>query len=692
LEVLPMAYSLAVDIGGTFTDVVLINTEGKVLVTKVPTTPHDPTEGLLNGIRKTGAPISEVKYFAHGTTIALNTLLQRNGAKVGLITTRGFRDVQEIMRTNRPDMYNLQQDKPEPLVPRYLCYEISERLNHEGDEIAPVVRAQVLQAAKEMHEQGVEAIAVSLLHSYANPDHEIQVKLIIEEEFPSLSVTISSDLTREWREFERTSTAVINAYTLPAMEDYLTTVDDRLVAEDFTREVLIMQSNGGIMAARDARSQPIRTIMSGPAGGIISGEYLSNLTGMGNMITFDMGGTSADICLIIDGKATIRSVQEIDRLPVLQPSIDITSIGAGGGSIAWLDRGNALRVGPRSGGAVPGPVCYGRGGTDPTVTDANLVLGYIDPNYFLGGEIQLDLEGAQKAIEQKIAIPLSLTTHEAAEGIIQIVNANMMRALRKVSVEHGHDPRDFALLAFGGAGGLHAAQLGRELGLRRVVLPQSPGATSAMGMLVADVRHDYTQTYVQSVISADTEHINERFSEMEGRGRSQLLSDGVSLDDIVCHRTADIRYSGQEYTLNGPVPDGQITSSLLYELSEKFHELHEKLYTYRIPEEETVFVNLRVTAIGKNPAPAIYEEFSEAKGEARSKGNRNVYFRETGHVNCKIYERSDLAPGHRVIGPAIIEEPVSTTLVPLDSWATVDAHGNLYIEFAKGSELDDSTN
>lgn len=687
-----MAYSLSVDIGGTFTDVVLLNEEGKVLVTKVPTTPHDPTEGLLSGIRKTGVPISEVKYFAHGTTIALNTLLQRNGAKVGLITTRGFRDVQEIMRTNRPDMYNLQQDKPEPLVPRYLCFEISERLNYEGDEIAPVVRAEVLQAAKEMQEQGVEAIAVSLIHSYANPDHEIQVKLIIEEEFPSLSVTISSDLTREWREFERTSTAVTNAYTLPAMEDYLTTVDDRLVAEGFIREVLIMQSNGGIMAARDARNQPIRTIMSGPAGGIISGEYLSNLTGMGNMITFDMGGTSADICLIIDGKATIRSVQEIDRLPVLQPSIDITSIGAGGGSIAWLDRGNALRVGPRSAGAVPGPVCYGRGGTDPAVTDANLVLGYIDPDYFLGGEIQLDLEGAQKAVEQKIAIPLGLTTHEAAEGIIQIVNANMMRALRKVSVEHGHDPRDFALVAFGGAGGLHAAQLGRELGLSRVVIPQSPGATSALGMLVADVRHDYAQTYVQSVISADTEHINEHFSEMEGRGRSQLLSDGVSLDDIVCHRTADIRYSGQEYTLNVPMPDGQVTNSLLHELSEKFHEIHEKLYTYRIPEEETVFVNLRVIAIGKNPAPAIYEEFSEVKGKARSKGDRNVYFRETGHVNCKIYERSDLAPGHRVIGPAIIEEPVSTTLVPLDSWATVDAHGNLYIELTKGSELDDSTN
>lgn len=680
-----MIYGLSVDIGGTFTDVVLLSEEGKVLVSKAPTTPHDLTEGLLNAVRKTGVSLAAVQYFAHGTTIALNTLLQRNGAKVGLITTRGFRDVLEIMRTNRPDMYNLQQDKPEPLVPRYLRFEISERMDPAGNEIAPVVREEVVAVGRAMQEHGVKAIAVSLMHSYANPGHEAQVRRILEEEFPALSVTTSSDLTREWREFERTSTAVTNAYTRPAMENYLANVDARLAAADFAREVLIMQSNGGIMAARDARSQPVRTIMSGPAGGVIAGEHLARQTGIGNLITFDMGGTSADICLIIDGKATVRSVQEINRLPVLQPSIDITSIGAGGGSIAWLDQGKALRVGPRSAGAVPGPVCYARGGEEPTVTDANLVLGYIDPGYFLGGEIQLDIEGAKMAIERAIAKPLGLSTYEAAEGIIQIVNANMLRALRKVSVERGHDPRDFALVAFGGAGGLHAAQLARDLGLGRVLIPRNPGATSAMGMLRAEVRHDYVQTYVMPVQSAEPELIEQHFREMEGRGRSQLLADGVSAADVTCIRTADIRYGGQEYTINVPVPGGQITAPLLQEVSEMFHALHEKLYTYRIPEEQTVFVNLRVTAIGKSPAPVIYEEVAPAKlmPVAIPKGRRTVYFRSSGHVECDIYERSALAPAHGIAGPAIIEEPESTILVPEDARASVDAHGNLLIKLVR---------
>lgn len=685
-----MAYNLALDIGGTFTDVVLVNEEGQMIVTKVPTTPSDPTEGLLNGIRKAGVNLAEVKYLVHGTTIALNTVVQRNGAKIGLITTSGFRDVLEIMRTNRPDMYNLQQDKPYPLVPRYLRFEISERLDYKGDEIAPVVREEVVRASSAMIAHGVEAIAVSLLHSYSNPNHENKVKQIIEEEFPMITVTISSDLSREWREFERTSTSVINAYTLPIMKEYLTTVDNKLVEEGFSSEVLIMQSNGGIMAARDARSEPIKTIMSGPAGGIIMAEHLARQTNNGNLITFDMGGTTADICMIIDGKAEVRPIQEIDRLPVLQPSVDITSIGAGGGSIAWLDGGNALLVGPRSAGAVPGPVCYDQDGKEPTVTDANLVLGYIDPDYFLGGEKQLNLKAAQIAIEEKIAKPLGLTMYEAAYGIIQIINANMMRSLRKISVEKGQDPRDFSLVAFGGAGGLHAAQLGQDIGLERIILPKMPGTASAKGMLVADVRHDYVRTHVQPVFSADTALVQQHVIEMEERGKTQLLANGVSPDNMVFNRTADIRYSGQDYTLNVPVPDGEITVSLLQDLIETFHSLHEKLYTYRIPEEETVFVNLRVTAIGKNPVKVIHDEFYHRDGDVRPKGVRMVYFRETGHVNCKIYERSDLEPGHRVDGPIIIEEPTSTILVPPDNWARVDAYGNLIIELEKGSVMDDN--
>ncbi|MEJ2164083.1 MAG: hydantoinase/oxoprolinase family protein [Desulfobacterales bacterium] len=682
-------FRLGIDTGGTFTDLCLSDeTTGRVEVAKVSSTPHNPAEAVISGIKKLIAEKDlkpdQIRFLIHGTTVATNALLEGKGAPTALITTAGFEDVILIGRQSRPRLYDFWAQRPNPVVRRCHCFGAPERILHTGEVLSPLDQAAVEAFVRQIRKQGILSIAVCLIHSYANPVHEQQIKSIIQRVHPQAFVTLSSEILPEYREYERTSTICINAYVMPKVNAYVRDLEDTLRQVGVASELYIMQSNGGVISAQMARKSSARTVLSGPAGGALIGVHLARALRAPNVITIDMGGTSSDICLIEASQPKMTTEADIEGYPIKLPMIDINTIGAGGGSIAWIDAGGALRVGPQSAGADPGPVCYGRGGDRPTVTDANVILGRINPAYLLGGEMCLHLEAARAMLAEKIAEPLGLDLMQAAEGIIAVVNANMIRGIRRVSVERGHDPRDFSLVPFGGAGPLHGVELARALNMSRVVIPAHPGIASAFGMLSADVRHDYVQTLIVTSDRVDGKRLDSIYQDLEAQGRTQLMREGFSGEMAVFSRRADMRYAGQSYELSLPVPAGPISTEALNSLFVQFHQAHQQSYGYCREKEPIEFVNLRLIAQGKLPGSRPAENRAGDQTPAPPLGTRTVWFQGRG-LESSIYERSRLVCDQVISGPAVVEQLDSTIVVPPKFKGVVDIMGNLTIEQESGT-------
>jgi N-methylhydantoinase A len=676
---------VATDIGGTFTDLVYLDEKsGRVGTAKVDTTPPNFEKGVADVLRKAGVDIASIALFVHGTTVIINAITERKGSKTGLITTRGFRDVLEITRANRPDIYNLYYTKPKPFVPRHLRLEASERINYKGEVLVPLKEEDVERALAELRREGAEAISVCFLHSYANPAHEIRCGQIIERLWPEVSVTLSHEVTKEWREYERTSTAALNSYVKPIATKYLDRLERELRGGGLQGGLYIMRSNGGTSTFPVARGAPIAIVESGPAAGVLGAKALGELIGEANLISLDMGGTTAKCSLIEDGEAKVTTDYRIEQTrtypgyPIKTPVIDIVEIGSGGGSIAWIDGAGALHVGPRSAGALPGPACYGRGGGDPTITDASVIAGRVNPNYFLGGEIRLDVELSRGAME-KVATPLGVSVEEAALGAIRLADASMAGALKLVSLYRGYDPRDFTLVAFGGAGPMHASSLAPELGVKRVLIPTNPAVFSAWGMLTTDLRYDMVQTRIARLDRADPEELNRLWEGLEEGAREHFTKEGIEGKRLLFQRYADMRYSGQEHTVKVPLPNGRIDSSLIRRAEKRFQDLHEQYYTFRLPSP-VEFVNFHLMALGRVAKPGIPKLSRRGDLKGALKGYRPVEFDRHGRRTTPIYERAGLGLRTSLTGPAIVEEPDSTTLVLPGQRLRVDSYGNLIIE------------
>jgi N-methylhydantoinase A len=676
-----MTYKIATDVGGTFTDAVLLDeTSGAVKFEKTPTTPTDFSEGTMNATDRFGVSLSEATFFVHGTTVAINILIEEKGAKTGLIATRGFRDIAEIGRSNRPNMYDPLYRKPKPFVERFLRLEVDERVSYDGRIIKPLNETHVNEAIKKFEENEVQSVAVCLFNSYATPIHEIRIGQILRESFPKASVSLSHLITREYREYERTSTTILNAYVMPIVERYLRNMEQRLIGRGFTYDFLIMQSNGGMMTSTTAMQQPVSMVESGPASGAIGAAVLGKSIGYLNLISYDMGGTTAKTALIETGAPRTTMEYKIKGHPLRIPIIDMLEVGAGGGNMAWIDSAGGLHVGPKSAGAEPGPACYGIGGVEPTVTDANLLLGRLNPKYFLGGRMKIYPDLAKAAV-RKIAEFYRMDVIDAAHGIIKIVNANMAELLRAMTIRRGYDPRDFVAVGFGGAGPGHIAALAQELKISKMVIPPVPGNFSAWGMLMTDLRNDFIQTFVKPISETETQQLNEMYSGLEKRGAEVLKHEGVSESSTQLVRAIDIRYLGQEHTLTVPIRVGTITEDEKELVCKSFDELHERTYRHSAPQEPKEIVNLRLVAIGvvKKPFLRKIKSGQEEPPIDAIKEKRAVYFEEEGFLDCPIYERERLLSGNFVNGPAVIEEPTSTTLIHPTQKLTVDPYGNLII-------------
>ena len=692
-------YRLGIDIGGTFTDGILLNeTTGEIRTAKVPSTPTDPSDGFLHVLRRMlddgQAEPDAVKYVVHGTTVATNAIIEGNLAKTAFITTEGFRDLLEIQTGIRPTLYDLQFQKLKPLVPRYLCFGVPERLDFTGEVLVPLDEDAVWRVVRELRDEGVESVAVCLLHSYINPEHEQRIGEILATEFPSALYSLSSEVAPEFREYFRASTTVINAAIRPVVSNYLGNIQTRVRRSGVAGEMLVMQSNGGVLTFEAAMDRPVFMVESGPAAGVIAASQLGENLGHQNVISFDMGGTTAKAGLIENGSPRVTKDYEVggtaattehgsrgSGYPIRTPVIDLVEIGAGGGSIAWIDSGGILRVGPRSAGADPGPVCYRQGGSEPTITDANLVLGRISPDYFLGGEMPLDVDAAWRAISERCAEPLGMDVDEVALGIVEIANSAMVGALRRVSVQRGYDPREFVLVAFGGAGPVHANRLAAELEMPTVLVPMSPGTTSAMGLLVTDIKHDYSVALIQRADQIDIDAANAQFHRMKSEGHAALSREGVADRDTRFIKQADMRYVGQSYELTVPLQEKDLDADALDEILAQFHQEHERSYGFKAEEEPVEFVALRLSAVGVIPKPQLRK--ASPGGDATTnalKETRPIYFSETdGRVNCPIFDRYKLGSGDEITGPAIIEEVDSTTVIHPDYQAVVDEFGNLWL-------------
>lgn len=685
----PMRHSpirLSADVGGTFTDVAAFDeATGELKLGKTLTTPTRLVTGIETGVGKAGASFAAARLFLHGTTVAINTILERSGARCALLTTLGFRDIYEIGRVNRPESYNLFFRKHVPLIDRDLRFEIRERIDAQGTVLIKLDEEQVRRAAAEAVAQGVEAIAILFLHSYRNPAHERRAKEIVEKEYPQLFVTASHELSQEYREYERTSTAAANAYVGPRVRSYLTEMEQHLGEAGFGGNFLIVQSTGGLFDIDDARKSCIRMLESGPAAGVIGAKALCDSIGIENAIAFDMGGTTAKAGVIHAGQVLMTGSAMVGGyatgLPVQMPMIDIQEVGTGGGSIARVEIGNALRVGPESAGASPGPVCYGLGGTEPTVTDANLILGRLGVDRFLGGEMQLDLHAARNALTDKIAAPLGLDPVEAAEGILRIATTKMAHVVRWVTTERGLDAADFALVAYGGAGPLHAAMVARELGIAKVVIPRAPGHFSACGMLVSELRRDFVNTWFTPLADASFPEMEAIFADMEERGR-ETVTRGEGVLGTTAARAADMRYVGQEHAVTVDLPIELFRMQDRDGIKRRFDAVHQIRYGFSVPHEKAEIVSLRSAVVGlmrKPPFERIAAGASEPDGAA-FRGSRQVYFASTGFVETPTYHRPALKAGNRIAGPALIEEHASTTVVLPGDLLTVDAFGDLVID------------
>ena len=689
-------YRIGVDIGGTFTDLVMMDeATGNLRLIKMSSTPHDPSIGFMNVtervLKESSIDPARVSYLVHGTTVATNTIIEGKGAKTAFIATEGFRDVFEIGRQIRPTLYDIFCDKPKPLIPRYLCREAPERLDYAGDVLKPLETERVREVIRQLKVEGVESIAVCLLHAYVNAEHERQVKEIIDVEMPEVFVSISSDLCPEMREYFRASTTAINSLLMPIVTLYLSQLENRLESLGVKVGLHLMTSAGGMSSSEVARKEPVHLIESGPAAGVIASTYIGKIAGVDNLISFDMGGTTAKVGLVEDGMPKVAPHFEVGSAavadnraagyPVRTPVIDLVEIGAGGGSIAWVDPGGALRVGPRSGGADPGPACYGKGQENPCITDANLLLGRLNPEYFIGGEQKLFPDLAETAVK-KLSDQLGMNVIEAADGIIQIANASMVGAIRLISVQRGFDPREFVLVAFGGAGPLHANDLAQELEIPKILIPMSPGVTSALGLLVSDVKHDYVQANITPMETVDLQANSRIFEGLETRARQVLTSEDIPASDISFLRYLDIRYIGQSYELKIPVENRLLEPDDKESINAAFFKEHERAYGYATASEPTEVVNLRLTAIGSISKPTLRElDVGDGDCSGAVKSKRPVYFSKLGkNVTCKIYDRYKLKSNDCIDGPAIVEEIDSTVVILPDYVAKVDRYGNLFIE------------
>ena len=678
-------YRIGIDVGGTFTDVTLLNSEtGRYYTYKLSSTLQDQSLAIANGTKETlelyGVPVSEIEYFGHGTTVATNMIIERKGAKTALITTKGFRDLLEIGRQTRPSLYNIMEDKPETLVKRSLRKEISERVTAKGDILRDVDRDEVRAVLKELKEQGVESIAVCFLFSFLNSRNEKIVEDCIKEVWPEAYYSVSSTILPEFREFERLSTTVINSYLGPRMKMYIHNLRQRIKEVGVTVEPYITQSNGGVMSISSTIQTPVQTALSGPSAGVMGAVYIAEAAGFKDIITYDMGGTSTDVSLVKDGIAEYTTKRKVCGLPSGVPMIDVHAVGAGGGSIAQIDNAGALKVGPESAGAKPGPAAYGLGNENPVVTDANLVLGRINPHYVLGGRLKIDAELSKKAVKKKIADPMGIGTEEAALGIVKVVNSNMARAIRVITVEKGHNPSDFTLVAYGGAGPLHAVHLAQEMGIRTVLIPPAPGALCALGLLTADIKKSYVRTAIASYDEMTPEQINAVMSSLRDEGSAWLDSEKVPSERRKFHGIAEMRYVGQNYELQVEIPTENITASDIEKMKQDFFVAHEKNYGYYNPNAPVQFVNFRCEATGivKKPNLAELETTLDDPSKAEI-GRRVVHFEESGAVDCPVYDRAKFGRAERVNGPCIIEQMDSTTVVPPNTWFSIDKFGNLII-------------
>lgn len=677
---------VASDVGGTFSDLAFLDeTTGIAGVAKASTTPRDFALGVMETLRKAGICIADTSFFVHGSTVVINALTERKGAVTALITTQGFRDVLEIGRANRPDIYNLQYAKPAPFVPRQLRFEVMGRINAQGEELAPLDTAGVKAAVEACKAEGVVSIAVCFLHSYANPAHEKECGQIIAQLAPEMRVTLSHQITQEWREYERTNTAVLNSYVLPVAADYLNNLEANLSEAGMAQVYHAMQSNGGNTTFEDARRMPIKLIESGPVAGVIGAAVIGESLGERNVISLDIGGTTAKTSLIENSTPRITTTYKIGHTPffagypILVPTVDIVEIGAGGGSIAWIDKAGALRVGPASAGADPGPACYNWGGTQPTVTDANLVAGRINPAYFLGGEIPLDVEKARDAFAP-LAAAFRISVEDMAMGVIQLADAAMVNALKLVSVRRGYDPRDFVLVAFGGGGAMHAAALMRELRVKKVVIPTNASVFSAWGMLMTDLRQDTLRTHVTRTDRVPPEHMEAIYAALEAQATHDLLAQGGTLETLVFQRFADMRYLGQEHTVKVMLPAGAITVEAMGDIEQRFHSEHGHAYAFKL-SSPIEFVNCHLTAWGGVHKPALQPvSAAGASLAAAHKGMRRVNFNELGFQEAAIYERDLLPLDVALAGPLVVEEPASTTVVFPGQQIRRDGYGFLHIE------------
>lgn len=661
-----MKVYVGVDTGGTFTDFVYWDgEEWKVL--KIPSTPENPAQAVLKGLeelRKGDLPLDIV----HGSTVATNALLERKGAKTALITNKNFEDIIVIGRQNRERLYDLHYKRPEPLVPEELRFGLDCRMDYKGEELKPINPKELSELVEKLIEKGIESVAVCFLHSYANPKHEKEVGEAIRKKAKNIFVSLSHEILPEFREYERMSTTLINAYVGPKMASYLGFLKERLRSKDTLR---VMQSNGGVISVETASKEAVRTILSGPAGGVIGALFIGKLAGLNKLITFDMGGTSTDVSLI-DKRPKITTEAKISGLPVKVPMIEIHTVGAGGGSIAYIDEGGALRVGPQSAGAKPGPICYGKGGKDITVTDANLFLGRLVPEHFLGGKMKLYPELLKEPFE-KLSKKAGLTPLELAEGIIRVVNSNMERAIRKISVERGYNPEEFALLSFGGAGGLHAVFLAKALNIPKVIIPVNPGLLSAIGMLVSDVVKDLSTTVMLKESEASPETLQALFKTLEERLIYEMELEGFPKGKVIVERFLDLRYKGQSYELIIPYSENY---------RESFEREHERLYGYRHEGREIEVVNLRLRAIGLKEKPSLKElEFSKELKSDAILGEREVYINGEWK-RFKVIDRTKLTFGNRIDFPAIVVEYSSTTLIPEGAFGEVDRYGNLILNLS----------
>lgn len=685
-------FRVGIDVGGTFTDFLVTDQHGESRIFKSPTTPRDPTEGVFSGLRTAAESydksfatfLAEVETIVHGTTITTNATLTGKGAKTGFITTSGFRDILNMRRGLRENQYDSKSAPPPPLVPRHLIGAVAERINCDGEVLTPLNETEVRQWARKFKDEGVEAVAISFLWSFINPVHEKRAAEIVREEMGDAYISLSCEVLPQIRLYERHSTTVLNAYSGPPLSRYLGKLEDALAKAGFKGILLIMQSNGGVMSPQVTSRFAVNTLLSGPAAGPIAGIHYGKIHNVDNIIACDLGGTSFDVALVKNGTPVVTSEGSVGGYRVAVPMLDIHTIGAGGGSIAWVDDGGMLRVGPQSAGADPGPACYGNGGENPTTTDADLILGYLDPTYFHGGKLSLDVEAARRAIKTKVADPLGIDLITAADGIYRITNAHMGAAIGVVSVQRGLDPREFALIVAGGAGPIHASPIAEELGIDTILVPRESSVFCAAGMLLSDLKHDYVRTYPVDTAKIDFARAAKLCQEVGSQAVETLKSEGIPEERISLAFAADLRYVGQFNEVEvAAFPGGHVDAETVRRMIQAFHERHDSLFGYSMAEAPVELINLRLTARGTTIKPQFKEMKSGGKDATHArKGSRQAYFGGR-FIDVDVYDGLKMAPGNCLSGPAIVEQPTTTIIVTAGYDLVCDRYGN-YVLNAKG--------